>query len=204
MNSILRIHFTKKMHRIGHTCTARKSRCQLQFQYPCLMFRSYFTKDGFQYFPAVLGTPNNMIFARIDNIAIALVGDPAIIRTHVLYYTAIRQIVKCLFGASHRRLTSPCLVYWTQVELYQSSVKERTLILGGTEWLPHAWGALLPLPSDCHPPVQETLLGMLGLANMPGPLSLASVGQVYRADRLWTWTTKPLTNLPIVSVFRSI
>ena len=197
---------------IGHTCTARKCRCQLQFQNRCLMFPGYFMKAGFQpcgylvnqHFPSVLGTPNNMIFARIDNIAIALVGDPTIIRTHVLSYTAIRQIVRCLFGASHRRLTFPCLVYWTQVELYQSSVKERTLILGGTEWLPHAWGALLPLPSDCHPPVQETLLGMLGLANMPGPLSLASVGQVYRADRLWTWTTKPLTNLPIVSVFRSI
>lgn len=37
-----------------------------------------------------------MIFARIDNIAIALVGDQTLISTHVRYLTAMRLIVKQL------------------------------------------------------------------------------------------------------------
>jgi hypothetical protein len=86
MDPVLRIDFTKKMHMIGH---------HLQFQYRYLMFRGYFTKDGFQssgsrrdqYFPSVLGTPNNIIFTRIDNIAIAQVGDQIVLRTCVLYCT---------------------------------------------------------------------------------------------------------------------
>ena len=47
MNSILRIHFTKGMLMIGHTCTAGKCRCDLEFQNYCRMFRSYFTEDCF-------------------------------------------------------------------------------------------------------------------------------------------------------------
>ena len=90
MCPVLRIDFTKKMHMIGQP---------LQFQYRCRMFRGYFTKDGFQssgyrldqYFLSVLGTPNNMIFARIDNIAIAQVGDQTILRTRVLYCTGHTQ-----------------------------------------------------------------------------------------------------------------
>jgi hypothetical protein len=82
MNPVLWIDFTKQMHMIGHA---------LQFQNRCLMFRGYFTKDGFQlsgylvdqHFPSVLRTPNNMLFARIDNITIAFEAM-LITRTHVL------------------------------------------------------------------------------------------------------------------------
>ena len=73
----------------------------LQFQDHCLMFRSHFTKDGFQpcgdlvvqHFPAVLGAPNNMIFARIHNIAITPIYNRCFSRTHVLYYTFLCWIV---------------------------------------------------------------------------------------------------------------
>jgi len=65
------------------------------------MFRSYFTKDGFQpcgyqvnqHFPSVFGTPNNMILARIHTIAITSIYNRLFSRTHVLYYTAFRWIV---------------------------------------------------------------------------------------------------------------
>lgn len=101
MNSILRIHFTKEMHMIGHTCTACKCRCDLQFQNCCRMFRSYFTEEGFQpcgylvdqHFPSVLRTPNNMIFARIYNIAVTSIYTGLFDRTHVLHYTTLRWIV---------------------------------------------------------------------------------------------------------------
>jgi len=45
---------------------------------------------------------------------------------------------------------------------------------------------------------------MLGLADMPGPSSHASVDQMYPTDWLWTWAFEPLNDLPIASVFRSI
>ncbi len=101
MNSILRIHFTKKMHRIEH---------DLQFQNHCLMFRSHFTKDGFQpcgdlvvqHFPAVLGGPNNMIFARIHNIASTPIYNKCFSRTHVLYYTIL-----CWLVNQFRRFSPP-------------------------------------------------------------------------------------------------
>jgi hypothetical protein len=65
------------------------------------MFRSYFTEDGFQpcgylvdqHFPSVLRTLNNMIFARIYNIAVTSIYNGSFDRTYVLYYTTLRWIV---------------------------------------------------------------------------------------------------------------
>ena len=74
------------------------------------MFRSHFTENDLQpagnlleqNIPSVLGTPYDMIFARIDNIAIASIE----LRVELMCYIILRGAKSSsIFGASRRRLT---------------------------------------------------------------------------------------------------
>jgi hypothetical protein len=100
MNAKLWVHFTKEMHVVGHTCTARtpalaggarECRCGLQLDHGCMESLSGLSDDLFQthvhtddqYLSAIFWTSDNGILARIGHIAVVF-EVMLIVRTYVL------------------------------------------------------------------------------------------------------------------------